>query len=69
MKSHVRTLQIAFTYIGTIVGAGFATGQEILKFFTLRALGSPDHPALNYIVHMAGYKNDGHCSANRSGIL
>jgi uncharacterized membrane protein YkvI len=34
MKTHVRTLQIAFTYIGTIVGAGFATGQEILKFFT-----------------------------------
>jgi uncharacterized membrane protein YkvI len=25
---------IAFTYIGTIVGAGFATGQEILQFFT-----------------------------------
>lgn len=34
MKSHVRTMQIAFTYIGTVVGAGFATGQEILKFFT-----------------------------------
>ncbi|KAI7258400.1 hypothetical protein KC345_g10569 [Hortaea werneckii] len=34
MKTHVRTLQIAFTYIGTIVGAGFATGQEILQFFT-----------------------------------
>lgn len=34
MKTHVRTLQIAFTYIGTIVGAGFATGQEILRFFT-----------------------------------
>lgn len=28
MKSRVRTLQIAFTYIGTIVGAGFATGQK-----------------------------------------
>ncbi|AJY73334.1 membrane protein [Paenibacillus beijingensis] len=27
-------LQIAFTYMGTIVGAGFATGQEILQFFT-----------------------------------
>src|SRR5690606_28136576 len=27
-------LQIAATYIGTIVGAGFATGQEILQFFT-----------------------------------
>ncbi|ASA20678.1 YkvI family membrane protein [Paenibacillus donghaensis] len=34
MRSKVRTLQIAFTYIGTVVGAGFATGQEILKFFT-----------------------------------
>ncbi|GGF69960.1 putative membrane protein YkvI [Paenibacillus albidus] len=34
MKTHIRTLQIAFTYIGTIVGAGFATGQEILQFFT-----------------------------------
>lgn len=27
-------VQIAFTYVGTIVGAGFATGQEILTFFT-----------------------------------
>lgn len=34
MKTHIRTLQIAFTYIGTVVGAGFATGQEILRFFT-----------------------------------
>lgn len=34
MKTYTRTLQIAFTYIGTIVGAGFATGQEILQFFT-----------------------------------
>jgi uncharacterized membrane protein YkvI len=29
-----RTLQITFAYIGTVVGAGFATGQEILQFFT-----------------------------------
>jgi Uncharacterized membrane protein len=29
-----KVLQIASTYIGTIVGAGFATGQEILQFFT-----------------------------------
>jgi len=27
-------LQVAFTYMGTVVGAGFATGQEILQFFT-----------------------------------
>lgn len=29
-----RVLQIGFTYMGTVVGAGFATGQEILQFFT-----------------------------------
>jgi uncharacterized membrane protein YkvI len=34
MKRTGKVLQIAFTYIGTIVGAGFATGQEILQFFT-----------------------------------
>lgn len=28
-------LPIAATYIGTVVGAGFATGQEILQFFTV----------------------------------
>lgn len=27
--------RIAFTYIGTVVGAGFASGQETLQFFTL----------------------------------
>lgn len=34
MKRNIHVLQIAFTYIGTVVGAGFATGQEILQFFT-----------------------------------
>ncbi|MCI3920936.1 hypothetical protein MO973_11890 [Paenibacillus sp. TRM 82003] len=34
MKRTAATLQVAFTYIGTVVGAGFATGQEILQFFT-----------------------------------
>ncbi|MCG7406080.1 hypothetical protein MH117_01515 [Paenibacillus sp. ACRRX] len=34
MKFMLRVLQISFTYIGTVVGAGFATGQEILQFFT-----------------------------------
>lgn len=32
-KNNVSTLKIAGTYIGTVVGAGFATGQEILQFF------------------------------------
>lgn len=33
-KRTSKVLQIASTYMGTIVGAGFATGQEILQFFT-----------------------------------
>lgn len=33
-KRASNVLHIAFTYMGTIVGAGFATGQEILQFFT-----------------------------------
>jgi uncharacterized membrane protein YkvI len=35
MRIWGRALLIGFTYIGTVVGAGFATGQEILQFFTL----------------------------------
>lgn len=27
--------QVAFTYIGAIVGAGFASGQELVKFFSV----------------------------------
>ena len=27
--------QVAFTFIGAIVGAGFASGQELLKFFVV----------------------------------
>ncbi|MCR8643920.1 hypothetical protein NV379_14790 [Paenibacillus sp. N1-5-1-14] len=34
MRHFGGVMRIAFTYIGTIVGAGFATGQEILQFFT-----------------------------------
>jgi len=29
------TWQVAFTYIGALVGAGFASGQESLQFFTV----------------------------------
>ena len=32
-KEGISTLKVAATYIGTIVGAGFATGQEVLQFF------------------------------------
>ncbi|WP_312832180.1 YkvI family membrane protein [Sedimentibacter saalensis] len=33
-KKGVSTLKVAATYIGTVVGAGFATGQELLQFFS-----------------------------------
>ena len=29
----VTILKVAATYIGTVVGAGFASGQETLQFF------------------------------------
>ena len=32
--SWIRSLQIGFTFIGTVVGAGFATGREVMQFFT-----------------------------------
>jgi uncharacterized membrane protein YkvI len=34
VNKSVKVIQIGFTYIGTVVGAGFASGQEILQFFT-----------------------------------
>ncbi|RUS43878.1 hypothetical protein [Cohnella sp. AR92] len=34
MKRWGLSLQVAFTFIGTVVGAGFATGREVMQFFT-----------------------------------
>ncbi|MCP3764663.1 hypothetical protein NLX67_20185 [Domibacillus sp. A3M-37] len=38
MKSHaageINVFKVAATYIGTVVGAGFASGQEVLQFFS-----------------------------------
>lgn len=34
MKNIKAILQVAATYIGTIVGAGFATGKEVVQFFS-----------------------------------
>lgn len=33
MKREITTFKIATTFIGTVLGAGFASGQEILQFF------------------------------------
>ncbi len=34
MRNLGKMLQIGLTFMGTVVGAGFASGQEILQFFT-----------------------------------
>lgn len=33
-KQRIGTFRVAATYIGTVVGAGFASGQEVLQFFS-----------------------------------
>lgn len=33
-KKEIGVFTVAATYVGTVVGAGFATGQEVLRFFT-----------------------------------
>ncbi|MCL2562554.1 MAG: hypothetical protein FWE08_00745 [Oscillospiraceae bacterium] len=38
-KQGVSGTRIAMVYIGTVVGAGFATGQEILQFFAAFGIG------------------------------
>ena len=35
MKSIIKVFQVAFVFIGTIVGAGLASGKEITNFFTV----------------------------------
>ncbi|GIN37748.1 YkvI family membrane protein [Heyndrickxia oleronia] len=34
MKKYIGGLQVAAVYVGTVIGAGFATGKEIVEFFT-----------------------------------
>jgi uncharacterized membrane protein YkvI len=34
MKQWAKSVQVALTFIGTVVGAGFASGREVMQFFT-----------------------------------
>ena len=60
MKQAFRVLQIAFTYIGTVVGAGFATGQEILQFYPVWQMGHHHHWLIDHTICLAGHQNDAH---------
>lgn len=52
-----RIYQVAATYIGTVVGAGFATGQEIFQFFTqYGAWGTPAILLSTLLFIRVGYK-------------
>lgn len=37
-ERQISTWAVAGTFVGTVVGAGFATGQEVMRFFTLFGL-------------------------------
>ena len=39
LSNKINSFQIATTYIGTVVGAGFASGQEVLQFFGYYGVG------------------------------
>jgi len=62
--SKVSTFKIAATYIGTVVGAGFATGQEVLQFFAVFgiyglfgiAVATVLFILFGYIIMKLGYK-------------
>jgi len=64
MVNKYSTWQIAATYIGTVVGAGFASGQEVLKFFGFLGLWGVGGLALatalfiffGYLVLRMGYQ-------------
>ncbi|WP_256756833.1 hypothetical protein [Cohnella sp. WQ 127256] len=34
MKQWAKSIQVALVFIGTVVGAGFASGREVMQFFT-----------------------------------
>lgn len=41
MKQWALSIQVAFTFIGTVVGAGFASGREVMQFFTRFGMWGP----------------------------
>ncbi|ASK60831.1 hypothetical protein CFK37_00720 [Virgibacillus phasianinus] len=57
MKQWVSILIIAATYVGTVVGAGFATGKEIVTFFSVNgAFGAIGIAISGFLFILAGTK-------------
>ncbi len=58
--------KVAATYIGTVVGAGFATGREIVEFFySERILWNYWYMCKWIFFYLAWHKNDVTLLANR----
>lgn len=55
-RNNVSTFKVAATYIGTVIGAGFASGQEILQFFSVfREKGLIGLAAVTVMFMLFGY--------------
>ncbi len=57
--------KVAATYIGTVVGAGFATGREIVEFFTVNGFYGTIGICVSGFFYLAWHKNDVTLLANR----
>lgn len=60
--------KVAATYIGTVVGAGFATGREIVEFFTVNGFYGTIGICISGFFYLARHKDDVTFITNR-GIL
>lgn len=50
--------KVAATYIGTVVGAGFATGREIVEFFHSEWIIWDNWHMCKWIFYLARHKDD-----------
>lgn len=57
--------KVAATYIGTVVGAGFATGREIVEFFTINGIYGTIGICVSGFFYLVRYENDATFFTNR----
>lgn len=57
--------KVVATYIGTVVGAGFATGREIVEFFTVNGFYGTIGICVSGFFYLAWHKDDVTLLTNR----
>lgn len=60
-----QALQIAAVYVGTVVGAGFATGKEIVEFFSRFGFIGMIGILIGGYIFIFGLKINENCSCDR----